>query len=295
MGGLITKNEREHRTGQILSFIFLFRFVTFRDLNSLGSDILDVNNMRRTIKYLLDNKLIKEFEISGPVKTRAYYLTDPGLAQLPDSLLAYKYSFWPARYRHGTFLHDAGVRKSFLGIQKTATKGYWISDWMIRQDKVKAKGKAARGLGWRHKSVLRGRLPDVMFIVGKTARIAVEYEDVRRNPTAWVDMIRDLEYRMKGRGKAHFTNQDIEIDSDFEAVLFVFGNKKTLSVYSKRLDDCVKFGKVGGQVVSVLKEFVTPERFYFTTLDELKEGKVYRAGGEENSLEDLFNFVQSHG
>ena len=99
----------------------------------------------------------------------------------------------------GTFFHDAGVREAFLGVQKGATKGYWISEWMIRQDNVKARGRTGRGLGWRQKSVLRGRLPDGMFVIGQKARIAVEYEDVRRNVTAWVEIIRDLEYRMKAR------------------------------------------------------------------------------------------------
>ena len=53
MGGLITKAERDRRIGKVLSFIFLFRYVTAKDLNSLGATLLGVNDMRRTIKYFL--------------------------------------------------------------------------------------------------------------------------------------------------------------------------------------------------------------------------------------------------
>jgi hypothetical protein len=292
MGGLITKEERDRRIGKVLSFIFLFRYVTAKDLNLLGSTLLDVNDMRRTIKYFLSNKLIKAFDISDPVKTTGFYLTEDGLAKVPKALLEYKYSFWPARYRPGTFFHDSGVIGAFLGIQNGATKGRWISEWMIRQDHVKARGRAGRGLGLRHKSVLRGRLPDGMFVIGQKARIAVEYEDVRRNVTAWVEIIRDLEYRMKAKVSIDLPAKDGGTGSDFEAVLFVFGDKATFSIYCKRFDECLKFGKVGGQEI---KEAVNPKRFFFTTLDELKEGKLYRAGGEENSFKELFSFVESDG
>jgi len=282
MGGLITEEERNRRINKVLSFIFLFRFVTVRDLNLLGSTLLEANDMRRTIKSLLSHKLIKAFDISDPVKIRAFYLTDDGLAKLPKAILEYKYSFWPARYRPGTFFHDAGVRVAFLGVQKAATKGYWISEWMIRQDNVKAQGRTGRGLGWRQKSVLRGRLPEGMFVIGQKTRIAVEYEDVRRNVTAWVEIIRDLEYRMQAKA--------IGTGRDFEAVLFVFGDKPTFSIYCKRFDECLKFGKVGGQEI---KKPINPQRFFFTTLDGLKEGKLYRAGGEEKSFKELFSFVEN--
>jgi len=291
MAGVITKKQRAHRIGNVLSFIFLFRFVTVKHLNLFSATRLDVNDIRRTIEYLVNHKLIKGFKISNPVKTTGYYLLDRGLARLPDSLLQYKYSFWPVRFRLGTFEHDKGLVEAFIWIQKAATKGYWISEWMIRQDKVKASGKTGMGLGVHQRSVLRGRMPDGMFVVGQKVRIAVEFEDTRRNVTAWAELVRDLEYRMKASKKIDPGTSDIVTGRDFEAVLFVFKDKQTFSIYRKRFNSCLESGKVGGQKI---KE-TNPHRFFFATLDHLKEAKVYGAGLEETTLKDLFSFVENDG
>ena len=56
MGGQIAQDQRERRINLILSFIFLFRFVTKRDLRLFGSALLRVKYMRRTMQYILKNK-----------------------------------------------------------------------------------------------------------------------------------------------------------------------------------------------------------------------------------------------
>jgi len=283
----ITKTQREQRIMGVLSYIFLFRFVMVKDLNFLGCTLLDIKDMRRTIEYLLKHKLMNSFAVCTPIKTTGYYLSDAGLNRLPKALLEYKYSFYPAWYRPGRFWHDAGVTEVCLWIQKMAARGYWISEWMIRQDRAKAIGKkTVVGLpGGRKKSVSRGRLPDGFFVVCKGVRIAVEFESTRKNVHAWVDMIRDLEYGLKVQEKVDPDTNDIVTGRDFEAVLFVFKENNTLSVYRKR------FSVNAGREENYSNAVVSRHRFFLTTLDGLKNGRVYSSSGEI-SLAEFFRFVE---
>jgi len=295
MGGLITQAQRERRINLILSFIFLFRFVTKRDLRLLGSSLLRVKYMRRTMDYILKNKLIKGFNIKAPGITTGYYLLENGLAKLPKSLLEYKYYFEPARYKPYIFPHLAGILEVFLIVQKTAVKGYWISEWMIRQDKIKAVGKKALtgNLGWRRKGLLRGRLPDGLFVIDKKARIAIEYELSLKNNYGWQVMIRDLEYGLREREKIDLVTKEIVTGRDFEAVLFVFNEDQIFSNYLKRFDKYSKIGKGEMLEMGSLNEAVSSKRYFLSTMDELKKGHVFKIKGEKISLSELFIFVES--
>ena len=295
MGGLITQEQRERRINLILSFIFLFRFVTKRDLRLFGSALLGIKYMRRTMQYILKNKLIKGFNIKAPVITTGYYLLESGLAKLPKSLLEYKYYFIPARYKPYIFPHLAGILEVFLIVQKIAVKGYWISEWMIRQDKIKATGKKglAGNLGWRRKGLLRGRLPDGMFVLGKKARITVEYELTLKNNYDWESMIRNLEYGLREREKIDLVTKDIVTGRDFEAVLFVFNEDQTFTSYLRKFDKYARNGKEEMLELGTLNETISLKRYFLSTLEELKKGHVFRTKGGKVSLSEMFNFVES--
>ena len=294
MAGIITKNQREQRVMAVLSYIFLFRFVMVKDLNFLGCTLMNIKDMRRTIEYLLKHKLIGSFAVCTPVKTTGFYLLEAGLSRLPKSLLAYKYSFYPVWYRPGKFWHDSGVSEVCLWIQKLAGKGYWISEWMIRQDRGRSVGKkGVVGLpGGRTKSVSRGRLPDGFFVVCMGGRIAVEFESTRKNVHAWVDMVRDLEYGLKVQEKINPDTNEIVTGRDFEAVLFVFTDNKTLAVYRKRFDE---YSKVSINLIAEdghVQAVKNPGHFFLTTLDGLKKGIALGARGEIE-IGDLFKFVEN--
>ena len=294
MGGWITQEQRVRRINLILSFIFLFRFVTARDLSLLCSTILGIN-MRRIAEYLLKNGFIGSFEIYDPVRTTGYYLLKEGLARLPKSLLEYDYYFFPARYKSSMFWHGEGVIRAFLIFQKTAPKGYWMSEWMVRQDKVKIVGKKAMGgrLRWRKKGVLGGRLPDGMFVVGKKARIAIEYEKTLKNTNNWERMIRDLEYGLKEREKIDLVTKDIVKGRNFEAVLFVFNEQQTFITYLKKFDKYSRTGKEEMLELGSLNETISLKRYFLSTLEELKKGHVFRINGEKINLSEVFNFVET--
>jgi len=294
MGGWITQEQRERKINLILSFIFLFRFVTARDLSLLGSTILGIN-MRRTTEYLLRNGLIGSFEVYDPVRTTGYYLFKEGLARLPKSLLEYEYSFFPARYKSSMFWHGEGVIKVFLMVQKMAPKGYWMSEWMVRQDKVKIVGQKAMGgkLRWRKKGVLEGRLPDGMFVVGKKARIAIEYEKTLKNANNWKRMIRDLEYGLKEREKIDLVTKDIVRGRNFEAVLFVFNEQQTFIRYLGKFDKYSRISNEEMLELGAINETINLKRYFLSTLDELKKGHVFRTKGGKISLSEMFNFVEN--
>ena len=295
MGGLITKDQREQRMLFVLSFIFLFRFVAVRELNLLGSILLGVNDMRRTIESLLRNRLIKDFEITSPVKTTGYYLLEEGLVKLPKPLLEYKYFFFPTRYKPSIFAHGAGVIQVFFAIQKLAAKGYWVSEWMIRQDKIKTVGKKAVAVnfGWRKKGVLNGRMPDGMFVVGKKARVAIEFESTLKNNYDWEGMIRNLEYGLRAREKVDLVTKDIVTGRDFEAVLFVFYDNQTFTSYLRKFDRYSRIGKGEMLDLGILNEAISLKRYFLSTLDELKKGHVFRTKGEKVILSEMFNFVET--
>ncbi len=294
MAGVVTKIQREQRVIAVISYIFLFRFVMVKDLNFLGCTLMNIKDMRRTIEYLLKYKLIGSFVVCTPIKTTGYYLLPAGLSRLPKSLLDYKYAFYPVWYRPGKFWHDSGVSEACLLIMKLAGKGYWISEWMIRQDRGRALGKKmVVGLsGGRKKSVSRGRLPDGFFVVCKGGRIAVEFESNRKNVHAWVDMIRDLEYGLNVKEKINPDTNEIVTGRDFEAVLFVFQDDNTFAVYQKRF---VEYSRSSINMVAnegIRSESVANSRhFFLTTLDGLKKGIIFD-GKEKVEIGDLFRFVE---
>ena len=290
--GQITNEQRERRTLFVLSFIFLFRFVTVKDLSLLGASFLGINDMRGMVQMLIKNKYIKSFKVDKPVKTVGYYLLDDGLAKLPKSLLEYEYFFYPKRYKPSTFYHVAGIIEVFLSVQKLAPKGaYWVSEWMVRQKKIKdiEKKVLSRQLGWRKKGVYGGRLPDGLFVVGKKARIAIEYESTEKSSYHWERMINSLENGLRLEEKLDLVTLDSPVKRDFEAVLFVFDDHQTFISYLRRFD---KYSKNGDGVVN---ESVSLKRYFLCTLDELKKGNVFRAKGEKIGVSDMFGFVENGG
>ena len=109
MGQRPTDEQLERRLVDVMSFMFLFRFVTNKDLGILGSSLLGVNDMRATLHLLLKRKWIASFKITIPVQAVGYYLLKDGLAKLPEAYLGYQYFFFPTRYKRSTFYHLAGV------------------------------------------------------------------------------------------------------------------------------------------------------------------------------------------
>ena len=290
MGGLITDKQRDQRITSVLSFIFLFRFVTAIDLDLVGSALLGFS-MRRIIEYLLKYKLIKSFGISNPVITTGYYLSEDGLAKLPDIIQKYKYSFWPARYKDSTFYHERGIIETCVWVHKWAGKGRWFSEWMIRQDRIKASGSKGKGLGWRKRSVLDGRVPDGLFVIEKGARIAIEFESTRKNRKDWERMISNLEYGMKARQKVNLTTMDLEFRRDFEAVLFIFQENSTFELYRKRFDEYSKPGENGsGRGLMLEGGIKYPHCFFLTTMEHLKNGNVFN-GTKEIGITTLLERV----
>ena len=222
MGGLITDEQRDRRIVNALSFIYFFRYVTVKDLNLFGSTFLEVSNMRRTIEHLVKHKMIKNFDIPSPIKTVGYYILDGGMDRLSavkSPLLDYKYEFWPTRYKPTTYWHETGVRETCLWLKMAYNKGYWLTEWMLRQRRVKASGNNGKKLAWRKKGVYGGRLPDGLFVVGKKARIAIEYESNSKNYQDWIHMIDDLQYAMNEKKKLDLDTLDMVFKKDFEAVL----------------------------------------------------------------------------
>ena len=276
MGGLITNGKREQRIISVLGFIFLFRSVMVKDLDLLGSTVLGITNMRRTIEYLKKRKLIDNFAICTPAKTTGYWLLEAGLRRLPDNLLKHGYKFSPAWFRPGRLLHDSGVIEVCLLFQKLVDEGHWISEWMIRKDRMRKAGKRvlAGAHGTIMKSAARGRLPDGFFQVG-TVKIAVEFEATRKNIHAWADMIRDLEYGLNDRKKIDPVTDLIVVGRDFEAVLFVFNENVTFELYRKRFDEYSSLGQGGPGVKRHEKVVLSPHCYFLTTLEKLKEGVVY--------------------
>ena len=171
MAGLITNKEREQRINAVLGFIFLFKYVTARDLNMLGSTLLGINDMRRTIEYLVRHKYIKNFSVSTPVKTTGFYLLDAGLNKVPNSLMEYEYSFYPVWYKPGKYWHDSGIIEACLLIQKLTNRGYWVSEWMIRQTRARAAGKRAVGIpGLGKRLFIAGVCPMVFSWLTRVSR-----------------------------------------------------------------------------------------------------------------------------
>ena len=101
-GWSIKDSQREERIIQVLGFIFLFKVVMVKDLDLLGSSVLGINSMRRTVEYLKRRKMIDRFVTSTPLKTSGYWLLEAGLKRLPKSLLSMITSF----RRHGLVPED---------------------------------------------------------------------------------------------------------------------------------------------------------------------------------------------
>lgn len=282
----IKDSQREERIIQVLGFIFLFKVVMVKDLDLLGSSVLGINSMRRTVEYLKRRKMIDRFVTSTPMKTSGYWLLEAGLKRLPKSLLRYDYKFAPAWFSPGRLVHNSGVIEVCLLCQRLVNYGHWVSEWMIRQDRIKRAGqKIVTGSHGRIvKSAARGRLPDGFFVVTTGVKIAVEFEATRKNIHDWADMIRDLEYGLNDRKKIDPDTNSIVTGKDFEAVLFVFNEDVTMRLYRKRFDEYSSARQGAG--VHKKRELVvlSPQCFFLTTLDELKKGKVYSGMREINFI-----------
>ncbi len=291
-----TNEQLERRMVDILSFMFLFRFVTSKDLGVLGSSFLGVNDMRATLHLLLKRKWIASFKITEPIKTVGYYLQMDGLAKLPEAYSGYRYYFAPTRYKRSTFYHLAGIIEVFLLVKKIAPKGaFWLSEWMVRQRKIRGiKDKIlTRQLAWRKKGVYGGRLPDGLFVVSKKARIAIEYESTLKNNDNWERMIKGLEDCLRLKEKIELATLDAELKRDFEAVLFVFNDQRTFISYLRKFDKSSKVGTEGTLDFGPLKGPVSLKRYFLGTLDELKKGHVFRTNGGRIAVSEMFNFVEN--
>ena len=291
-----TDDQLERRLVDVLSFMFLFKFVTNKDLGILGSSLLGVNDMRATLHLLLKRKWIASFKITIPVQAVGYYLLKDGLAKLPEAYLGYQYFFFPTRYKRSTFYHLAGVIEVFLMIKKMAPKGaFWLSEWMVRQRKVRGiKDKIlTRQLAWRKKGVYGGRLPDGLFVISKKARIAIEYESTRKNNDNWERMIKGLEDGLRLKEKIELATLDTELKRDFEAVLFVFNDQISFISYLRKFGKSSKVETEGTLDFGLLKGPVSLKRYFLGTLDELKKGHVFRTNGGRIAISEMFNFVES--
>ena len=293
MAGSIKVEDREQRIIPVLGFIFLFRVVRVRDLELLGSTVLGIN-MRRIIEYLIRQKLVDSFAISTPVKTSGYWLLEAGLKKLPKSLLQYGYKFSPVWYRPGRMAHDSGVIEVCLLFQKLDAYGHWVSEWMIRKDMLKkiAKRAIATSRGRMAKTALRGRLPDGFYVINKGGKVAVEFESTRKNIHDWSDMIRDLEYGLNDRKKIDPNTDSIVTGRDFEAVLFVFTDVLTLELYRRRFDEYSNYGHAAGAGKNHEKVVLNPQCYFLTTVNSLKNGKVFR-GGREIDFTSFLEIVSS--
>jgi hypothetical protein len=278
MAGSIKIEVREQRVISVLGFIFLFRVVRFKDLDLLGSTVLGIN-MRRTIEYLKRQKLVDNFAISTPVKTSGYWLLEAGLKKLPKSLLQYGYKFSPVWFRPGRLAHNSGVIEVCLLFQKLDAYGYWVSEWMIRKDMLRKVAKRPMR-GRRAKTALRGRLPDGFYVINKGGKVAVEFESTRKNIHNWSDMIRDLEYGLNDRKKIDPNTDSIVTGRDFEAVLFVFTDVLTLELYRRRFDEYSNYGRAASGGNNHEKVVLNPQCYFLTTMNSLKNGKVFRGGKE---------------
>jgi len=281
-----TREQIENRSIVVLSFIFLFRYVTQRDLNLLGNNI-NISFMRPTIQWLLKNKLIAPFKIQEPFKTTGHFLTSGGLARIPQVLLQYEYRFTPTLYASNLAFHSEGIIEICLLLKRQQPNAaYWLSEWMFRQDKTFGMdGSKEGGLKWKN---LAGRWPDGLFVLNKFSRIAIEYEKSSKSYQNWIEIIKGLELSFELKERKGRNTYGVDKTRDYESVLFVFNDKKVFNSYLIRLHNPV----VSKNRLSREKEAmdVSFKRYFLTTLEDLRNGYVFRplpGGGPVSRFNDI--------
>ena len=275
-----TQEQIESRSIFIISFIFLFRYVTDRDLRLLGKYI-NVPFIRSTVLILLKKDLIASFDIQEPFKSNGYFLTVNGLFKVPKVLLQYEYFFSPIRYNSNMALHSEGVIEVCLLLKRQGPKtAVWLTEWMVRQDKIRVvAGPVKNGQAWKK---LIGRSPDGLFSLNKLSRVAIEYEKNSKSPQNWIEMIKYIERSFRIEKKVDLATLDLDKKRAFESVLFVFNKKEVFTSYLER------FNKY---IVSKKEDLiVSHKRYFLTTLEDLRNGYVFRlldGGGYVSRFNEL--------
>ena len=299
MSCITSKKERLEKELKILWFIFKFKFATKEDLDLFGSCFLNHPHMRRTIENLLKKGFIKSFDIRSSIYTIGYCLKPAGVRAFLERFgffKKYKYAFNPIDYGELLFDHRQGLIKTFFAMAKH--NGIWTSEWMVRKDYYRG-----RKIGGRSRS--RRRLPDAIYKVPDgDGKIDIEFERTQKSLTKWESMIEDLKrdiwvkdhlgYNATLKGKWKRTIQ---------AVLFVFEDKSLKKIYQRNVRVNYKIHVLDKlekkwDSEEMKKYFLNDwedvyKRFFFATIEDLKEDFVYDQAKKQVLITDLFKFADS--
>ena len=197
--GRLTKEEQANRTRQLLSFIFIFRYATRKEMDMFIKSTEGLLYPHRIIETCLSQSYIKRY-YKSLFKRYIYYLSDEGKGLLYNYEPYIEYYKFDQRYAAlNTYEHHSFLVETFFMLKKKVEMKDWISEWVLRIGKSR----------WE-------KYPDGQITLASGLKIAVEAETSYKNVSDWKDFI----YRY---------SNDIERKAHYHAVLITTANKDYLT------------------------------------------------------------------
>ena len=195
----MTQEERIKRIKKLVSFIYIFRYATRKQMEELIRSTTCVMFPHRTIEAALSDGYIQYcYEaVSG---CNIYYLTVAAKELIQDTEPFVDYYKFDKRHTGLNILkHQKFLVEAFFILRKHLEIKEWRSEWVLRVGRKK----------WQ-------KIPDGQITFNSGLKIAIEAETSYKDITGWKDFV----YRYR---------HDIERAPLYHAALIVAGNKDYLT------------------------------------------------------------------
>ncbi len=187
--GRLSLIEQKRRLNLLLEFVFIFRYVTRKQMLKFVDKVIKLSYPRWLVDYSSKKAYLNSYYDPG-LKTKIYYLSSKGKKLIWErEALIDTYSFdkrsvtSPALGRHYSIVNSFFALYELLDIRDLRN---WIPQWVIRLRENK-----------------REKLPDALLVTSSGAKIALVVETDYRRVSSWKELFAKYIYDVDKLLKYH--------------------------------------------------------------------------------------------
>lgn len=175
--GRLRKVDQKERFRTLCRFIYVFKYVTRKELDTFVNVIIGLKYPQWLIEYSVKRGLVKTY-LDTTFKVKIYYLSNRGLNILyTTERLAEYYRFDQYNAALSTYTHHKLLVDSYIFLKKELSIKEWVSEWGMRVGKKRFE-----------------KVPDGLLKFDNGLNIALEAETSYKRLTVWKTFVRRYEY-----------------------------------------------------------------------------------------------------
>ena len=200
--GRLTLLDQGKRFKTLCRFIYVFKYVTRKELDTFVNEIIGLKYPQWLIEYSVKRGLVKTY-LDTTFKTKIYYLSNRGLDILYSTeRLAEYYHFDQYHAPLTTYTHHKLLVDSYIFLKKELSIKEWVSEWGMRVGRKRFE-----------------KVPDGLLKFENGLNIALEAETSYKRLTEWKTFIYRYQYDILKINRYHGVLLIASNGDTFEAMI----------------------------------------------------------------------------